>query len=159
MNTVRTDRAMPPDAPVIELPPATENSLLRMGERVATLEERVRGIGASVDVIRATDHEINGHMQRFVIAEQECKNNLSALTSQIAKLTDAMIPLGDGVREFQRMHGELAEVLSGYERRRGVASFGKKLAAIVGCIGGLFTLLSGLVIGIFWMIQHIQVRP
>ena len=134
------------------------NALHRMGERVAAMEERVNGIVKSVEVIRATDHEINGHMQRFVLAEQGCQQNLVILTGQVGKLTESIAPLAEGVREFQRMHADLLEVMQGYERRRGVASFGRKLGAIVASIAGLFTLIASLVLGIIWVAQHIQVR-
>ena len=147
------------DAMASEIPTAAENALHRMGERVATLEERVRGIGASVDVIRATDHEINGHMQKFVLAEQGCQQSLVTLTGQVSDLTRALAPIADMMKEFQRIHPELLAVVQQSERRTGVTSFGRRVGQIFVAGAALVSIVAALVAGVIWAAHHIALTP
>lgn len=142
-----------------EMPTSAENALHRMGERVATLEERVRGIGASVDVIRATDHEINGNMQKFVLAEQGCQQNLALLTNQVCELTKSMIPITDGFKEFTRMHTALLEVVQTSERRSGVTSFGRRVGQVFVAVAALVAIIGGVGLGTIWAAHHISLTP
>lgn len=55
-------------------------------ERLTRVETKIEGIEESIKVIRDTNHQINGKMQQFVVAEQHHGNTIAVMSGQISKL-------------------------------------------------------------------------
>ncbi len=96
-----------------EQPDARSHVVLH--ERIATIEEQLRGVKENGAVVRSTLHEVNNNMQQFVIAERECGLALK----QLLVLTKDLPTIAATALEFTMMKVKMQEVIDDQSRRKG----------------------------------------
>lgn len=136
-------------------PPGTlvdPRTVASMAERVAVLEERMVNLKTDTAQIRATTHDINGEMQKFVLAEMQCVERLSKILEAIKDLPI----LVSAVAAFNDIRPGLQTVLTEREQRVGIALFVKKFGMICAAGAAFAALFGSITAGIVWFIQHLK---
>lgn len=108
-------------------------------ERLTRVETKIEGIEESIRVIRETNHQINGKMQQFVVAEERKGSSIAVMSDQISKLETT-----------------IAGLKTARERQVGAwASWTIAGAALVGAVA----IISGIVFTIVEFLGQHPIKP